>query len=167
MPGSKCGLEKGNGKAMKSEGPRKDLNASSAAGFWKLLDPSLQLPKANRKSGNSEADIRRRAALWMWKYKRIKPQNESSAGFGQSSACRWLAVLEICQVWLCDEGVTDDDDDLQRNPGPIQMALMLSGHNLNLSSTSQLHPCHCTRLGLQQEIGFIGHCLEDKRDNEC
>lgn len=54
-------FEKRNGKAMKSERPRKDLNASSAAGFWKLLDPSLQLPKANGKSGNSEADIRRRA----------------------------------------------------------------------------------------------------------
>lgn len=159
-------FEKRNGKAMKSERPRKDLNASSAAGFWKLLDPSLQLPKANGKSGNSEADIRRRAALWMWKYKRTKPQNESSAGFGQSSACRWLSVLEICQMWLCDEGATGDDDGLQRSPGPIQMALMLSGHDGNLSSTSHLHPCHCTRLGLQQEFGFIGHCLEEKRDNE-
>lgn len=126
---------------MKSEGPRKDLNASSATGFWKLLDPSLQLPKANGKSGNSEADIRRRAALWMWKYKRIKPQNESSAGFGQSSACRWLSILEICQMWLCDKGATDDNHGLQRSAGPIQMALMLSGHDRNLSFTSQPHLC--------------------------
>lgn len=150
---------------MNCEGPRKDLNVPSAAGFRESLEPSLQFPGTNRKSGNSEVDIRKKSR-WTSKYKRIKPQNESSAGFGLSYASRWLFVLEICQVWICDEGMSSrrwstekprSHPDGARGDGATILIFLPLLSSIHVDAL----------LGLPQEIGFIEACLEDKGGNEC
>lgn len=93
-------------KLMNREDPGKTrMHPMLWVGFWKSFEPSLQFSGGDHNSGNSEAAIREKS-WWTLKYKRMKPQNESSAGFGQCFASRWLFVLEICQVWIHDEGAS-------------------------------------------------------------
>lgn len=100
------------------------------------------------------------------KNKKQKPQHESSAGFGQTFASRWLFVLEICQVWIHVEGVTEPTG-LRRSLVPSRWHACSRGDDHTLSSASQDLACQCALPGLQQEISVVECRLADKGENGC
>lgn len=143
---------------------RKDLNASNDTGFWKSLEPWLTAPKNNRKWGNSEVDIGRRAPGYQntreWKHRMKFSWVWAELCFQVAVCVRHLSGLDLW--WGVSEGLWSTEE-----PSPIQMVLRRGGNGHHLPPASQYHPHHCILLGLQNEVGFIEYGLEDKGDNEC